>query len=303
SADAFDASWYGTLERQTPGGEWRFALSANRLDAAKMDRWLNPQRRISFLDRLLPFLASKPEPQPIPGWLRGRGSVSFGEFAIAPFSLSQFTADAVVDGRKVDLSNAQAEFYGGKLLGSIALNLSAQPTYDVTAQFQGVNLGLLSAPTLSLSELFAGTASGNLQMSATGIGRTALLQSLACRGDAQIRDAKYEGIDLDESLGAGARRPGSTRFPAASTDFSCADGQIRFAKMHLKSQNASYDAAGYVDFKRQMNFEFRPLPSGNIGGLVTAKDPPKESPVGTFALTGALKSPALIHIARRASGH
>ncbi len=303
SADAFGASWHGTLERQTPGGEWQFALSANGLDAAKMDRWLNPQRRISFLDRLLPFLASKPEPQPIPGWLRGRGSVSFGEFAIAPFSLSQFTADAVVDGRKVGLSNAQAEFYGGKLLGSIALNLSAQPTYDVTAKFQGVNLGLLSAPTLSLSELFAGTASGNLQMSATGIGRAALLQSLACRGDAQIRDAKYEGIDLDESLRADARRPGSTRFPTASTDFSCADGQIRFAKMHLKSQNASYDAAGYVDFKRQMNFEFRPLPSGNIGGLVTAKDPPKENRAGTFALTGALKSPALVHIARRASGH
>jgi len=303
SADAFDANWRGTLERQTLGGEWQFALSANELDAAKMDRWLNPQRRISFLDRLLPFLASKPEPQPIPGWLRGRGSVSFGEFGIVPFSLIQFTADAVVDGRKVELSNADAEFYGGKLLGSIALNLSAQPMYDVTAKFQHVNLGSLLAPTLSLSGLFAGTASGNLQISAAGIGRAALLQSLVCRGDAQIRDAEYEGIDLDESLRAGARRPGSTGFPTASTDFSCANGQIRFAKMHLKSQNASYEAAGYVDFKREMNFELRPLQSRNIGGLVTANDPPKENPVGIFALTGALKSPALSRIVRRVSGH
>jgi len=277
SADAFAANWHGTLERNTAPGGWQFALSANQLNAAEMDRWLNPQRRQSLLDRLLPFLASKPQAHPIPSWLRGRGSVSFGEFALAPLRLTQLSADASVDGRKLALSNARAEFYGGKLRGSIALNLAAQPTYDATAQFSGVNLSLLAARTFSLADLFAGAASGDLQISAKGIGRAALLQSLACRGDARIRNAEYNGIDLAESVRAGARRPGTTAFPAASTDFSCAAGQILFSHLHLEGPRASYSTSGFVDAKRQMNFEFHPLvndaETDSLSPNVAANDP------------------------------
>lgn len=305
SADAFAALWRGTLERRAAdgNGEWQFALSANQLDAAEMDRWLNPQRRESLLDRILPFLASRPQPRPVPAWLRGHGSVSVGAFALAPLRLSQFTADAAVDGRKLEFTNARAQFYGGEVLGSAALNLTAQPAYDVTAKFTGVNLGSLAAQTLSLSNLFEGVASGDLQVSAKGVGRSALLHSLACRGDARIRDAAYDGLDLDESLRAGARRPGITNFPAASAGFSCADGQVRFANLNLKTQNASYGASGFVDFNREMNFELNPLAAGRVAGLAPVNDPPNENPPDILALTGALKSPTLTHIARRNSSH
>ena len=321
SADAFAASWHGTLERHTAPGGWEFALSANQLNAAEMDRWLNPQRRQSLLDRLLPFLASKPQPQPIPSWLRGRGSVSFGEFSLAPLRLTQLSADASVDGRKLVLSNARAEFYGGKLRGSIALNLAAQPTYDATVQFSGVDLSLLAARTLSLADLFEGAASGDLQISAKGIGRAALLQSLACRGDARIRNAEYNGIDLGESVRAGSRRPGTTGFPAASTDFSCAGGRISFSRLDIESPRASYSASGYVDAKRQMNFEFHPLAndaetdsvspnvaaddSGNasaanarLSASVRARTLAKDgaAPFRPFELTGPLKSPKFARI-------
>ncbi|HEV2225135.1 MAG TPA: hypothetical protein VGR84_19235, partial [Candidatus Acidoferrales bacterium] len=206
AADAFGANWRGSLERHADADEWQFALSANELDAAEMDRWLNPERRESLLDRILPFLASKPQPQPVPAWLRGHGSVSVGEFALAPLTLSQFTADAALDGRKLALANARARFSGGEVLGSIALNLNTQPTYEATAKFTDVNLGSLAAKTVSLANLFAGAASGDIQISAKGIGRVALLGSLACRGDARIRGAVYNGMDLDESRSAGARR-------------------------------------------------------------------------------------------------
>jgi hypothetical protein len=301
SADAFAANWRGTLERRAADDEWQFALSANELDAAEMDRWLNPQRRESLLDRILPFLASKPQPQPVPAWLRGHGSVSVGEFALAPLSLSQFTADAALDGRKLALTNARAQFYGGEVLGSIALNLTAQPTYDATAKFTDVNLGSLAAQTASLANLFAGTASGDIQISAKGIGRAALLGSLACRGDARIRDGAYNGMDLDESLRAGARRPGTTSFPAASADFSCADGQVRVPRLHLETQAAAYNAAGYADFKRQVNLEFTPLAVEKVAGFAPVNDPPKKNPFGGFTLTGALNSPTLTRVTRRAS--
>ncbi|HLJ41938.1 MAG TPA: AsmA family protein, partial [Candidatus Acidoferrales bacterium] len=305
AADAFGANWRGTLERHADADEWQFALSANELDAAEMDRWLNPQRRESLLDRILPFLASKPQPQPVPAWLRGHGSVSVGEFALAPLTLSQFTADAALDGRKLALTNARAQFHGGEVLGSVALNLTAQPTYDATAKFTGVNLDSLAAQTVSLANLFAGTASGDIQISAKGIGRAALLGSLACRGDARIRDAAYNGMDLDESLRAGARRPGTTIVPAASADFSCVDGQVRFSRLHVETQAAAYNAAGYADFKRQLSLEFTPLAVDKVAGFapvpVNVNDPPNKNPFGVFTLTGALNSPTLTRVTRRAS--
>lgn len=306
SADAFGANWRGTLERHAAGDEWQFALSANELDAAEMDRWLNPQRRESLLDRILPFLTSKPQPQPVPAWLRGHGTVSVGEFALAPLSLSHFTADAALDGRKLALTNARAQFHGGEVLGSIALNLTAQPTYDATVKFTNVKLDSLTAQTVSLANLFAGTASGDLQISAKGIGRAMLLGSLACRGDARIRDASYNGMDLNESRSAGARRPGITNFPAASSDFSCADGQVRFSRLHLETQAAAYNVTGYVDFKRQVNLEFTPLAFEKVAVFapvpVNVNDPPNKNSFGVFTLTGALNSPTLTRVTRRASG-
>jgi hypothetical protein len=302
SADAFGANWHGTFERHAADDGWQFALSANELDAAEMDRWLNPQRRESLLDRILPFLASKPQPQPVPAWLRGHGTISVGQFALAPLTLSQFTADAALDGRKLTFTNARAQFYGGEALGSIALNLSAQPTYDATAKFTDVNLSSLAAQTLSLANLFAGTASGDLQISAKGIGRAALLGSLACRGDARIRDASYNGMDLNESRSASARRPGTTILPAASADFSCANGQVRFSRLHLETQAAAYNAAGYVDFKHQLNLEFTPLAIDKVAGFAPVNDPPNKNSFGVFTLTGALNSPTLTRVTRRAPG-
>ena len=303
AADAFGANWRGTLERHADAGDWQFALSANELDAAEMDRWLNPQRRESLLDRILPFLASNPQPQPVPAWLRGHGSVSVGEFALAPLTLSHFTAYATLEGRKLALTKARAKFYGGEVLGSIALNLNAQPTYDATAKFSDVNLGSLAAQTVSLANLFAGTASGDIQISAKGIGRAALLGSLVCRGDARIRGAVYNGMDLDESRSAGARRPGITNFPAASADFSCANGQVRFSRLHLETQAAAYNAAGYADFKRQINLEFTPLASDKVASVtpMPVSDAPNKNSFGVFTLTGALNSPTLTRVTRRAS--
>jgi len=303
SADAFGANWRGTLERRAAEDQWQFALSANALDAAEIDRWLNPQSRESLLDRILPFLATKPQPLPVPSWLRGHGSISVGEFALAPLTLSQFTADAALDGRKLALTNARAQFHGGEVLGSIALNLNAQPTYDATAKFTDVNLGSLAARTAPLGNLFTGTASGDIQISAKGIGRAALLGSLACRGAARIRDASYNGMDLDESVRAGARRPGTTSFPAASADFSCADAQVRFSRLRLETQAAAYNATGYVDFKRQISLEFTPFAIGKVARLaaVPVSDPPNKNPFDVFTLTGALNSPTLTRVTHRAS--
>ncbi len=300
SASAFAADWRGSLQRAASSGEWTFALAASQLSAAEMDRWLNPQRREDLLDRLLPFLASQPQPQPMPLWLRGHGTLSIGQFALSSFELRQFHADASVDGRRLKLTNAQTGFYGGTLSGSMALDLVPNPTYNVVALFRDVNLGLLAARTFSLSDLFAGAASGNVRLVAKGLGRDALLRSLSCQGAAQVRGAVYNGMDLMESVQASARRPGITTFPSATADFSCANGRVSFSRLQLQSPRGDFDASGYVDFDRHLGFEILPA----------ATDPPPGSapPVTPFSpavyrLDGSLSAPQIVRLAARTTVH
>lgn len=298
SANAFAADWHGSLERTAASGDWAFTLSANQLNAAEMDRWLNPQRRENLLDRLLPFLAAQPQAQPMPNWLHGRGTVSISQFALSPFQFRQLRADASVDGRRLKLTNAQAGFYGGTLSGSMALDLTPDPAYDVVAQFRDVNLGLLAAHTFSLSDLFAGAASGNVRVAAKGLGRDRLLRSLSCQGSAQVRGAAYNAMDLTESVEASARRPGVTVFPHAAADFSCASGRVNFSRLQLLSPRGDFAAAGYVDFGRRMVFEILP---------VAPDPPPGRGPAAgaspAYRLEGSLNAPQIIRLQARTTVH
>lgn len=294
SANAFSSDWHGSLRRNSVAGQWNFALTANELSASEMDRWLNPQRRENLLDRLLPFLASQPEPHPMPSWLHARGTLAIGVFALSPFQFRQLRADASIEGRHLQLMNAQAGFYGGTLVGSMGLDLAPTPSYEVAAQFQDVNLGLLAAHTFSLSDLFAGAASGSLHLAAQGLGRDALLRSLSCRGSAQVSDALYGGIDLQESVEASARRPGATTFAHAAAAFSCANGRVDFSRLHLQGRSGDVDATGYVDFQRHLGFEILPV----------AGDPPPETGLQNrsrdiYRLSGSLSAPQLIRASAR----
>src|SRR5215469_14985684 len=299
SANAFSADWHGTLQRGTPSSEWSFALSANQLSAAEMDRWLNPQHRENLIDRILPFLASQPPPQPTPPWLRAHGTLSIGQFALSSFQFHQLRTDASVEGRHLKLSSAQAGFYGGTLSGSMALNLTQQPSYDIVAQFRDVNLGLVAAHTFSLSDLFTGAASGSLHLTAEGLGRDALLRSLSCDGQAQAHSVSYNGMDLLESMRAGERRPGITTVPRASTEFSCANGRVNFTRLQLLIPNGDVAATGDLDFQQHTGIHFL---------LVTAV--PTTTPVletsqraAFYHLTGSLNAPDLVRVAARTTAN
>ncbi len=90
SAQAFGARWSGTFDRRDPSGEWQFALSADHLAAADLDRWLNPAWRESFLDRMLPFLNSRAQSTAAPENLRASGRLRLDQFELAPLDHSSF---------------------------------------------------------------------------------------------------------------------------------------------------------------------------------------------------------------------
>lgn len=299
SANAFSGAWSGSLRQDSATGEWNFALSADNLSAAGMDRWLNPQRRPNILGRLLPFLAPEPERVPVPSWLRGSGTLVIGTFDLSAFQFRKLRADASISGRHLRLTNAQAGFYGGALSGSMDLDLAQTPSYGVVAQFRNVSLGLLAAHTFSLSDLFSGAASGALHLASRGLGREALLRSLSCRGAAQVTDASYRGIDLQESLQASSRRPGVTIVPHAAAEFSCSNGRVNFSRLRLQDRHAVFDATGYVDFQRRMGFEILPL-SDSLQETGLSAEPRLSR---AYRLSGSLSEPQLLRVSDHTTAH
>jgi len=310
SANAFAADWRGVLQKSAANPGWQFTLAANDLSAVAMDHWLNPQRRPNLLERILPFFASSPRPLRMPSWLRAQGTLSIGEFTLSPFEFQDFRASAAMDGRHWQFSDARANFYGGALSGAISLDLAATPSYRVSAKFEGVRLGRLAARTFSLASLFSGRASGALRVSAKGLGRAALLHSLVCKGRARMQNSFYSGMDLMESLQAGARRPGITIFPEASADFSCAQGRLNFSSLELQSPRGSFRATGYVDFQRRIHLTVVPLTSGSPALAANAASVhgapsvyPLSGPAPEFELAGSLNAPTIKRVHVNAQRH
>ena len=93
SAQAFGARWSGTLDSRDPAGNWQFALSADHLAAADLDRWLNPAWRETFLGRMLPFLNPHSPTSAAPENLRASGRLTLDQFTLAPLVVRHLQGD------------------------------------------------------------------------------------------------------------------------------------------------------------------------------------------------------------------
>jgi hypothetical protein len=289
SAQAFGARWTGTFDRSGPDAEWQFALSANRLAAADLDRWLNPRWRESFLNRMLPFLSPRSPALAVPADLQANGRITLDQFILAPLAVHRLEGDLKIAGRHVEFTNATGQFYGGALGGVFSGDVEAVPSYDASLDFSRVDLSALSATSPELANLFAGTASGEASFHARGAGGSDLLASLECRGTAQVADAQLRSMNLLESLRSSVRRPGTSAFRQASAAFSCAAGKIQFQDLLLLSPDGRIDASGTIDFKRNLDMQVRVLPAGPAAPGAGSSNPAQAA----YRLTGPLAAPTI----------
>ena len=295
AAQAFGARWNGTLVRHDPVAPWQWDLSADHLSAADLDRWLNPQWRGGILQRVLPFLGNS-SPVILPLGLRGRGKFSVDQFTVDPLELRHLRAQMSLDGRRIELDGAQADFYGGVVRGSFRADLEPQPSYHLQAALDRANLAKLTISAANLRDRFAGVASGELELDTHGLGRAALAASLDCRGAVQVRDAQITGMDLLESLTMASLRSGISAFPLASAEFSCSASKVRFAELRLEGLGTEIRATGSVDFGSNLDLHLRALPPVLAG----KNAPPLPAPArGIFQLTGTLEIPRLVRVVSR----
>jgi len=280
TARAFGAHWTGTFNRREPGGEWQFAVAADRLATPDLDRWLNPAWRESFLDRVLPFLSTRPTTV-APESLRAAGRVTVGEFVLPPLRISHLQGNLEVDGRRIALSNASGHFYDGELSGSVDAILAAAPVYRTSFDFSGVNLSSLASVSPNLEKLVAGSASGQIWLEAHGANRAVLIGSLTCEGHARLADAALRRFDVSIPLGSSSKDE-TTLFPDGSATFSCAKSKVEFQKLDLSGAGSWIQGTGSVDFNREVDFRWR--------ALSTLPDNP-DQPLAAFHLGGSLAAP------------
>jgi len=290
SAGAFGARWTGTLRSKARAEPWDFSLAADRLDLAEFSRWLTPRSPQGLLERLLPGTAGRTPLLGEFGGIRGRGRLSAEQLMLAPMALRRLRAEVQLTGRNIALPEAQAEFYGGTVRGSLRAELSAQPVYRVHAEFDRVNLASLTSAAPSLVGRFAGAASGELTLVTRGLGHESLLRALEGRGRLRVRNAQIRGFDLRQSLVAGSPRPGVSRFPAASADFTLAAGKVHLERFRLLDSAGELEGEGNVGFTPALDLQVR-LPAGRTMRKDSALASHK--PGQAFRLAGSLDAPEI----------
>jgi hypothetical protein len=294
SAEALSTRWSGNFSGPGADGEWRFALSAGHLSAADLDRWLNPRWRESFLGRILPFLNSgSSAANAAPENLRATGRLSVAEFTLPPVSLGRLQGDLKIEGRRIGLTNATGQFYGGDATVSLDAQLLPAPLYAASLDFSRVDLSALSSAFPSLAGFFAGEASGQLSVYAHGATRADLLASLECRGAAHLTGPALYSMDLEQSLRAQAALPGMSLFPRGSAVFTCGQGKVLFQDLSLEGSRVEVNASGTVDFARHLDFRLRLL-----SPAAPAEGPqlPLAVHAGAYHLAGSLAGPQITRL-------
>lgn len=284
AAKAFDANWSGTFERRSADAEWHFALAADRLSAADLDRWLDPRWRESFIDRMLPFLGSQ-SPAASPEDLLASGKLDLGEFALERLVVRHLQGNLNIDGRHIEFSDARGEFYGGAMSGILRADLAATPNYHAKIAVSRMNAYALAKAAPKLLGLSAASAEGQISIDAKGSTRPDLLASLTCRGAVHVTALELAGFNPEE-LQSSSATPKKARIPAASAAFTCARRTIKFQRLSLGLRGERVlNGSGSVGFNRSLDLRFQDMPAHSHA-----------RPGRAFRLTGNLSSPRIVRL-------
>jgi hypothetical protein len=167
-----------------------------------------------------------------------------------------------------------------------------RPSYEVTADFDQVNLAQLPAPPRS-ADRFAGTASGTLHFTTLGVGRDELIARLTGRGDVRMRNIEFRGWDVNASVAEGEPRTGESRWAAGEGTFTLRDRGVVLAGLRLESGREATLVKGTVSFGRDADLtiqttsdgrrEIRAIEPGHILKISGPLDIPRVSVENTAA--------------------
>ena len=256
--EGFGGTWTGNIEETARAdreneANWNFHLYADQLDAADLDRWVGPRARPSWLQRLLPSLMGGSTPSTPASELVRRvnaeGELGITHLTIEKLKLEKLLARGSLHDLKLDVSDAQAEWAGGKVHAKINAKFSPRPVYEIAAKLERVNLAQLPGAG-RVGERLSGVASGTLQVKTEGVGRDELLRKLAGRGDFHLNSVEFRGWDVNASVADGAAHTGVSRWATGEGALRLEDSHILLQDFHLDSGKQLTLVNGALSFGR-----------------------------------------------------
>jgi hypothetical protein len=293
-AAGFGATWSGTVgeDRLAIDGElpnWQFRLHADHLDATDLDRWVGPRARPNWLQRLLPSLLGNSnlggKASELLRRISAEGELSADTVSVEKIKLSKAHAKMSLRDLRLNVQEADAQWMGGNVRGSLQATFSAVPKYEISAQVDRLNLAQL--PLLpGWSERWNGIVSGGLRLTTGGVGRDELLSRIGGRGNIQLENVEFRGWDVVNSLESNAPKTGVSHWTSGKGEFEVKDREVNFDGIQFDGTRSKIWLAGSLGFDREMTLAFRSTPAG-------IRDSTRGADVRVLQINGPTETPRI----------
>jgi hypothetical protein len=294
-AAGFGANWSGEISEASAAdadagkARWKFQLHADHLNAADLDRWIGPRERPNWLQRLLPSLlggtSETPAASELLRRLNAEGELRVDEVTVESLQLEKVRAIGAVHDLKLEVSDATAQWAGGRVHAKVRAAFSPLPKYDVTAEMDGVTLAQLP-PAVRVAQRFGGVAAGTVHLTTEGVGREELLRKLTGKGDVHLKNVEFRGWDVSASVADGEPRLGSSRWVAGEGVFTLRDRSIAVHGLRLDSGREETVVNGTVSFSRDADLTVETANAGKRVAMITGAQ-------HVLKITGPLDGPRM----------
>jgi hypothetical protein len=256
--NAAHTAWAGSLDLPRGCGTpsaclIHFSLSANEVALSDLHQWIAP----SAGDRPW-YSVLSPAAKSLPSFLasvRATGRITANRLLVRHLEALHVSANVSLDAGKLQVSDLRGDLLGGSHRGEWHVDFTHKPTiYSGSGTFMQVSMERF-ADSMNDSWI-AGTADGKYQMKASGSTTTDFWQSADAIIQFELRDGSLPHISLttDSSPLQVDRFAGRSHLH---------DGEIEINDAELDSQDGTFQVNGTASFKRELNFQLKPVAAGN----------------------------------------
>jgi len=275
NAKAAGTNWSGSLEMPRgciPACPVKFALNANQITLSQLGEWANPGPKKRPWYRVLE--SNTPSGPSVLASLKASGRITADQLLIRGVAAKHVSANVALNSGKMELSEVDADFVGGKHHGEWVADFSVKPaTCKGRGKFSGVSLaGFAKAMN---DGWIAGTANAAYQVS--GNCPADFWTSAEGTLTVEMQDGTFPHVLLGEDTG-----PLHVVSLNGRADLHAGDIEINNAK--LDSSDGKYELSGTASLKRDVDLKLTRVASGT-----TATG---------YAITGTLAEPQVAPLTR-----
>ena len=183
-----------------------------------------------------------------------RIAIEAGQARAGDLVIDQVTGNAHVDARALTLEDLAFAAFGGRATGAVAFALGDQPTFDLRAEVDGVDMPSLMT-FFGTPGAITGRLTGNVAVTGTGTDAAAIIPSVSGRARLDITDGEVQGLALvrtivvagsgrTDAAASGAAGSGSEAFSRLGATLALGGGMARTDDLRFESDDVSLDGSG-----------------------------------------------------------